>query len=71
MLEWEGHGLRLQVPSLWTWEIMNVVSVTLKRQRLTADRAKEFLFQPGTFNFQVDAAPAVKDLPRLHLLAES
>ena len=50
---------------------MNVVSVTVKRQRITADRAKESLTQLGTFNFQIEPPPSVKDLPRLQLLAES
>lgn len=70
MLEWAGKGAKLHVPSLWLWEIMNVVSVTVRRQRITADRAKTFLAQLGTFNFQVEPPPTVKDLPRLYFLAE-
>jgi predicted nucleic acid-binding protein len=42
-----------------------------ERQRITADRAKDFLVQLGTFNSQIDPSPSVKDLPRLQLLAES
>lgn len=70
MLEWAGQGSKLHIPSLWLWEIMNVVSVTVKRKRITGDRAKEFLVQLGRFNFQIEPPPTVKDLPRLHLLAE-
>ena len=70
MLEWAGQGSKLHVPSLWVWEILNVVSVTVKRQRITADHAKEFLAQLGTFNFQIEPPPTVKDLSHLHVLAE-
>ena len=42
MLEWAKQGSELHVPSLWVWEILNVVAVTVKRQRLTPDRAGEF-----------------------------
>jgi len=70
-LDWAIRGCELPVPSLWLWEIMNVLSVTVKRQRITAERAKDFLIQLGTFNFQIDPPPSVKDLPRLQLLAES
>ena len=69
--DWAIRGSELHVPSLWLWEIMNVVSVTVKRQRITADRAKKILVQLRTFNFQIDPPPSVKDLPRLQLLAES
>jgi hypothetical protein len=41
-----------RVPSVWAWEILNVVAVTVKRKRITADRAREFLAQLGTLKFQ-------------------
>lgn len=71
MLEWAEQGMRLHVPSLWLWEIINVTSVSVRRQRITAERGREFLAQLSRFNFQVAPPPTVKDLPRLHLLAES
>ena len=40
MLEWAMSGSELHVPSLWVWEILNVVAVTVKRRRITADRAR-------------------------------
>ncbi len=70
LLDWAIRGSELHVPALWLWEIVNVVCVAVKRQRVGADRAQEFLVQLGTFNFQVDLFPAVRDLPRLQLLAE-
>lgn len=69
-LDYAIRGSELHVPSLWLWEIMNVVSVTVRRQRITAERANDFLIQLGKFNFQIDPPPSVKDLPRLQLLAE-
>ncbi|HWD98330.1 MAG TPA: type II toxin-antitoxin system VapC family toxin [Bryobacteraceae bacterium] len=35
MLDWALRGTRLHVPALWVWEILNVVAVTIKRQRMT------------------------------------
>ena len=71
MLEWAMHGSELHVPALWVWEILNVVAVTVKRRRITADRAKEFLAQLATLNFRIDQPPQVADFPRLHALASS
>jgi predicted nucleic acid-binding protein len=45
-------------------------AVTVKRKRITADRANDFLVQLGTLNFRIDHPPAVKDFPRLQALAE-
>jgi len=69
MLEWAKQGSELHVPSLWVWEILNVIAVTVKRQRLTPDRASEFLRQLGNLNFRIDAPPAIADFPRLQALA--
>jgi len=44
--------------------------VTVKRGRIHADRAKEFLEQIGTFNIRVANSPGVADFPRLQALAE-
>jgi predicted nucleic acid-binding protein len=71
MLEWAMNGSALHVPSLWTWEILNTVAVVIKRQRITADRGKEFLEQLAKMNITVDHAPPVADFPRLHLLAST
>jgi predicted nucleic acid-binding protein len=43
----------------------------LKRQRISADRGKEFLEQLAKMNITVDHAPPVTDFPRLHLLASA
>jgi predicted nucleic acid-binding protein len=64
------RGSELHVPSLWVWEILNVVAVTVRRGRITADRGKDFLTQLGTLKFRIDSSPAVTDFPRLRALAE-
>ena len=69
MLDWAKQGSELHVPSLWVWEILNVVAVTVKRQGLTPDRADEFLRQLGNLSFRIDAPPAITDFPRLQALA--
>ncbi|MGA3093588.1 MAG: type II toxin-antitoxin system VapC family toxin [Terriglobales bacterium] len=69
MLEWAIDGSALHVPSLWAWEILNTVAVVIKRQRITADRGREFLEQLGTLNFRVDSPPQIVDFPRLNSLA--
>jgi predicted nucleic acid-binding protein len=70
LLEWAIQGSKLHVPSLWVWEILNVVAVTVRRQRITAGRAKEFLAQLGTMQVRIDMPPSVADFPRLQGLAE-
>jgi predicted nucleic acid-binding protein len=71
MLEWATKGSELHVPSLWAWEILNVVGVTIKRRRITADRRTEFLALLATLNFKIDQPPLLSDLARLHALAKS
>ena len=71
MLEWALDGSELHVPSVWTWEILNVVGVTIKRRRITADQGRAFLVQLATLNFRIDRPPEVSDFPRLHALANS
>ena len=63
------QGCELHLPALWVWEILNVVAVTVKRQRITPDRVREFLAQLGTLNFQIDDAPSIAYFPRLQTLA--
>ena len=69
MLEWALDGSLLHVPSVWTWEILNTVAVVVKRQRVSAERGREFLEHLATLNFKVDAPPHIADFPRLHSLA--
>jgi predicted nucleic acid-binding protein len=59
----------LPVPSLWTFEIVNALVQGVRRQRLTEERAAEFLEQLKSLAFQIDAAPALADLARLRELA--
>ena len=67
MLEWAMDGSA--VPSLWTWEILNTVAVVIKRQRITAGSAREFLEQLATLNIKIAQPPPIADFPRLHSLA--
>ena len=69
ILEWAIEGSVLHVPSLWPWEILNTVAVVVKRRRIRADRAKEFLEQLATLNIKIDQPAAVADFSRLHSLA--
>jgi predicted nucleic acid-binding protein len=71
MLEWAIEGSELHVPSLWVWEILNVVGVTIRRRRITGDRGSEFLALLATLNVKIDPPPRVTDFPRLHILANS
>jgi predicted nucleic acid-binding protein len=45
--------------------------VSIKRQRITGDRGREFLTQLAMLNFKIDRPPRVSDFPRLHALANS
>ncbi|MDP2998882.1 MAG: type II toxin-antitoxin system VapC family toxin [Bryobacterales bacterium] len=71
MLEWAIEGSELHVPSLWAWEILNVVGVTIKRRRITPDRGRDFLAQLAMLNLRIDGPPLVTDFPRLHSLASA
>ena len=71
ILEWATEGSELHVPSLWVWEILNVVGVTIRRRRITAGRGTEFLALLATLDVKIDHPPQVRDLPRLHFLAGS
>lgn len=54
------------MPSVWCWEILNVLAVTVKRKRITPDRGREFLSQLSLLNIKIDQPPAVKDFPHQH-----
>src|SRR5271170_2290934 len=69
LLDWAKEGSELHVPSLWGWEILNVIGVVVKRYRITADRGKEFLEQLAALNVKIDRPPQVRDFPRLYELA--
>jgi predicted nucleic acid-binding protein len=69
MLEWALVGSVLHVPSLWLWEVLNVLAVVIRKGRITGDRGQEFLDQLASLNIRIDHAPHVGDLPRLHSLA--
>ena len=62
ILGWAIQGAELHVPALWIWEILNVLTVTVKRGRISADRAKEFLEQIGTFNIRIASPPGIADV---------
>lgn len=70
MLEWALQGSRLHVPALWVWEILNVVSVTVKRRRITAERGRDFLAQLAMLNFRIEPPPLITDLSRLQVLSD-
>ena len=69
-LDWALRGSELHVPALWLWEIVNVLAVTVKRRRITTERARDFLTELVILNFQIAPPPAVDDLPRLQALAD-
>jgi predicted nucleic acid-binding protein len=71
MLEWAVEGSELHVPSLWVWEILNVLGVTIRRRRITSDQGKEFLTLLAKLNVKIDRPPQVADFSRLHVLAGS
>ena len=59
----------LHVPSVWPWEMMNAVAVSVRRQRITAERAQQFFEQLAAFDFQIAPAPALAEFGQLSLLA--
>lgn len=69
MLQWAIEGSSLHVPALWTWEILNAISVVVRRRRISSDRGKEFLEQLAKLNFKIDRPPQIADLSRLHSVA--
>jgi predicted nucleic acid-binding protein len=70
LLEWATQGSALHVPALWFWEILNVIAVTVKRQRISPERGREFLAQLSTFDIRIDPSPSTGDLARVQDLAE-
>lgn len=69
MLDWARDGSALHVPALWTWEILNSVSMVIKRKRITANQGRDFLIELAKLNFKIAPPPQISDFPRLHMLA--
>jgi predicted nucleic acid-binding protein len=59
----------LHVPSLWPWEMMNAVAVSVRRQRITPERARQFFEQLAAFDFHIAPAPVLSAFAELSLLA--
>jgi predicted nucleic acid-binding protein len=59
----------LHVPSLWPWEMMNAVAVSVRRQRITPERARQFFEQLSAFDFHIAPAPSIDAFGELSLLA--
>ena len=59
----------LHVPSLWPWEMMNAVAVSVRRQRITSERARQFFEQLAAFDFHVAPSPVIVEFWELSLLA--
>ncbi len=59
----------LHVPSLWPWEMMNAVAVSVRRQRVTAEWARQFFEQLAQFDFRIAPAPSPATFAALSLLA--
>jgi predicted nucleic acid-binding protein len=62
-------GERVARPVHLDLGILNAIGVAIKRQRIAADRGKEFLEQLATLNCRIDHGPQVQDFPRLLSLA--
>ncbi len=59
----------LHVPSLWPWEMMNAVAVSVRRQRVKLERARQFFEQLSSFHFRIAPAPSIEVFAELSLLA--
>lgn len=59
----------LHVPSLWPWEMMNAVAVSVRRQRVTPERVRQFFEQLSAFDFRIAPAPSIDAFAELSLLA--
>jgi len=68
LLEWAAAGSHLHVPAIWPFEIVNSLTQAVRRKRIPAERATDFLEQYRTFSFHIDPPPTVADLPRLNAL---
>ncbi|MCX6608333.1 MAG: type II toxin-antitoxin system VapC family toxin [Acidobacteria bacterium] len=69
LLDWAALGSHLHVPSIWPLEIVNALLQGVRRKRLPAERAKEFLEQLKALEFRIDPVPTLADLARLYGLA--
>lgn len=69
LLDWAAGGSNLHVPAIWPLEIVNALTQAVRRKRLTAERAKEFLEQLKLLAIHIDPAPTLADMPRIHELS--
>jgi predicted nucleic acid-binding protein len=60
----------LHVPSIWPWEMVNAVRSTVRRRRITPEKAADFLGLLPDFDFRIAEGPAITDLSRLNVIAE-
>lgn len=59
----------LHVPTIWPWERMNAVAVSVRRQRIKPEIAVGFLSLLPSFDFRIAESPGVADFVRLNALA--
>jgi predicted nucleic acid-binding protein len=69
LLRRAGERETMHVPSIWPWELMNSVAMAVRRQRITSERAAEFLEELTAFDFWIAPAPSVPTFARLSALA--
>lgn len=61
----------LHVPSIWPWEMMNAVAVSVRRRSITEQRAALLFEQLSSFEFRVAPGPALAEFARISALASS
>ena len=69
LLERAANLKPLHVPSLWSWEMMNALAVAVRRQRITPEKAENFLKLLSNFDFRIAESPGIVDMPRLSAFA--
>jgi predicted nucleic acid-binding protein len=69
LLDWAALGSQLHVPSIWPLEIVNALLQAVRRKRLPAERARDFLEQLKALAIRIDQVPTLADLARLYELA--
>jgi len=69
LLDLAATGSQLHVPSIWPLEIVNALIQGVRRKRLPAERATEFLEQLKALSFHIDPSPTLTEMPRLLELA--
>lgn len=64
---WQRHPLH--VSSIWPWEMMNALSVAMRRQRIKQAQAMSFLELLASFDFRIAESPGIEDLAGLSAFA--